>query len=143
MAIEACSSGTRPFTHDEEEALKKDESTSAIMNRARQHATGSGKTVELRGDDKTRREVDQDYKKHVGNAGKAELFKAGVVEGSHLAEIAKRPDAGKSAQSETMKMLARSRPRTRRSSRPCSSTATAACTLRSTAAHPACRRSSS
>lgn len=86
MSVGSISSGnTRKFTNEEEEALRRDESTSTIMNRARRDAGGSGE-VELRGDDKTRAEVSQEHKEHVGIGGALEIGTGVFIDAPHFIE---------------------------------------------------------
>lgn len=73
-------SGQRHFSDEEAEALRKDESTSVIANKARRANGGKEADVTVRGDDKTLDQVMQAQKKHVDwiEAGAAVLHGADV-----------------------------------------------------------------
>lgn len=68
MSVNGVTSGNRAFTHDEEDLMKLDPSTSTVMNQVRNDAGHDGR-VALRGDDRSLREVKDEQKTHVGIAG--------------------------------------------------------------------------
>lgn len=76
----------RHFSPEEEEALRKDPSTSAVLDQVRKDAHVGGPSVEVRGDDKTWRAVKEEHQNHVGAIGAAHVGHA-AFEGIHLAEI--------------------------------------------------------
>jgi len=78
--------GGRTFTREEEDELRKDQSTSAIMNRARRDLGATGPDVALRGDDKSRRELADEQHVHVGALGAAHRLHT-LVDVVHLAEF--------------------------------------------------------
>lgn len=85
--MDVCRVGGRErFSPEEEEAVRKDESTSAVAKRAHREAKVGGDAPEVRGDDKSRGEVKAEQKgfhaapfaAHVGHA---------AFEGSHMLEV--------------------------------------------------------
>jgi hypothetical protein len=81
-----CSLRDHHFTREEDDALKDDQSTNQILNRARKDANVGGPEVELRGHDEPWRKVKEEQKNHVGVHGAAALAH-GAIEGLHFAEI--------------------------------------------------------
>jgi hypothetical protein len=75
-------SRTRPFSEDEIQEMQKDQSTSAIVNKARRDAGFKEADVTVRGDDKTLNEVLHDRHTHIAPGEAA----AGVVHGVEVAE---------------------------------------------------------
>jgi hypothetical protein len=72
----------RSFSDEEVDAMRKDESTSAIVNNARRDAGFKEKDVNVRGDDKPLNKVLEDRKTHVA---KGEAI-AGAIHGYELVE---------------------------------------------------------
>jgi hypothetical protein len=84
--VSACGSRSTHFSREDEEDLRKEPTTSAILDKARRDANIGGPAVAVRGDDKTWRETKNEQKDfdfaslalHGGHA---------LTEGVHLAEI--------------------------------------------------------
>lgn len=74
------------FSATEEEAMRQDFTTSAVLNKVRKDAGDNGAHVGVRGDDKPWAEVKREQHGHVGVAGGLEIGHA-AVEGAHIAEI--------------------------------------------------------
>lgn len=74
------------FSASEEEAMRQDQSSSAILNEVRKDSGHQGPDVSVRGDDKPWHEVKDEQHKHWGIGGVAEIAH-GSVEGLHACEI--------------------------------------------------------
>lgn len=75
-------SSRQQFRDDEIDAMRKDESTSAIVNKARRDAGFKESDVAVRGDDRTLKEVLHD---HHGEISRGEAA-CGVIDGIHVLE---------------------------------------------------------
>lgn len=84
--VSACGSRSNYFTREDEEALRKEPATSAILDKARRDAGVGGPRVDVRGDDKTWRETKTEQQGHIGTGGGVSLAHAGI-EVTHLAEF--------------------------------------------------------
>lgn len=72
------------FSHDEEEALAKDESTTTIMNRARRDAhLENDAEIPIRGDDQTYSELKEEQQHHVGSVGGGHIYGT-AIEGAEI-----------------------------------------------------------
>jgi hypothetical protein len=76
------SSSRQQFRDDEIDAMRKDESTSTIVNKARRDAGFKESDVAVRGDDRTLNEV---LHEHHGEIGRGEAA-CGVIDGIHILE---------------------------------------------------------
>lgn len=85
MSVNGVTSGNRPFTHEEEELMKLDPSTSTVMNKVRNDAGHDG-GLKLRGDDRSLREVKDEQKTHGGVAGAVSMTTTAHA-GLEMAEI--------------------------------------------------------
>ncbi len=74
------------FSAAEEEAMRQDQSSSAILNKVRKDSGHGGPDVSVRGDDKPWHEVKDEQHKHIGLAGAAHGVHTSV-EIVHLAEF--------------------------------------------------------
>ncbi len=74
------------FSATEEEAMREDFTTSAVLNKVGKDAGDDGAHVGVRGDDKPWADVKREQHGHFGVAGGIEIGHA-AVEGAHIAEI--------------------------------------------------------
>jgi hypothetical protein len=83
--VSACGSRSTHFTREDEDDLRKEPTTSAILDKTRRDANVGGPRVDVRGDDKTWRETKMEQRDfHPSNV--IPLAHAGV-DGVHIAEI--------------------------------------------------------
>jgi hypothetical protein len=83
--VGACGSRDHHFTPEEDEALRKDPSTSQILNAVRSDAHVGGPRVEVRGDDRTWRATKEEQN-HMGRGGWTAVTHTGL-DAAHLAEF--------------------------------------------------------
>jgi len=84
--VSACGSRSAYFSREDEEDLRKEPTTTAILDKARRDAGVGGPRVEVRGDDKTWRETKKEQQGHIGVGGGVSIGHA-AVEAAHLAEF--------------------------------------------------------
>lgn len=84
--VGTCTSRDLTFTRQDEEDLRREPTTTAILDKARRDAGVGGPRVDVRGDDKTWRETKTEQQKHFGVAGGVSVLHAGA-EAAHLAEF--------------------------------------------------------
>jgi hypothetical protein len=83
--VSACGGRSNHFSRQDEEDLRTEPTTTAILDKARRDAGVGGPRVDVRGDDKTWRET-KNEQRHVGIAGGGEIAHA-VVDAVHMAEL--------------------------------------------------------
>ena len=83
--VSACGSRTIHFSREDEDDLRKEPTTGAILEKARRDAHVGGPRVDVRGDDKTWRATKEEQQ-HIGVGGGLSIGHA-VVEGAHIAEL--------------------------------------------------------
>jgi hypothetical protein len=83
--ISACGSRSSSFSREDEEDLRKEPTTAAILDKARRDGNVGGPTLQARGDDKTWR-MTKEEQNHVGVGGMVSIGHVGV-EAAHMAEF--------------------------------------------------------
>jgi hypothetical protein len=84
--ISACGSRSSSFSREDEEDLRKEPTTAAILDKARRDGNVGGPTLQARGDDKTWRMTKEEQQSHIGTAEGLSGIHA-LVEGVHIAEL--------------------------------------------------------